>query len=384
MRADLRATALLLAVAALAACTPASGGAEPSPTATSAWTPPPSAPTPAPLPSDEDDDEGKDEDDEKDDDTTAAGATPLPAWMSEPVAEAPACPAPTVTVSSADELQTALDDAAPGDVIGLADGVYAGEFVARPSGTPQQPIALCGGRGAVLDGEGIKGGYALHLDGAQHWHVDGFTIRNAQKGLMADGTVGTTISRLRLHHIGDEAIHLRRASTDTLVTGNAISDTGLRRPKFGEGVYVGTAESNFCDISDCEPDASHRNRVVANAFWATTSEAVDIKEGTQDGLVARNQFDGSGLEGDADSWVDVKGRAWTIEDNTGRHSSLDGFQTHEIIDGWGTDNVFRRNSGELDAPDGFLVAPRPARDNVVECSNTLLTGVGAVSPDDCT
>ncbi|QGQ21115.1 hypothetical protein GC089_14790 [Cellulomonas sp. JZ18] len=307
----------------------------------------------------------------------------MPDWMSEPVAEAPACPAPTVTVSDADGLQAALDGAAPGDVIGLADGVYAGEFVARASGTAQQPIALCGGRGAVLDGEGIKGGYALHLDGAQHWHVDGFTIRNAQKGLMADGTVGTTVSRLRVHHIGDEAIHLRRVSTDNLVTGNAVSDTGLRKPKFGEGVYVGTAESNFCDVTDCEPDASDRNRVVANAFWATTSEAVDIKEGTQDGLVARNAFDGSGLV-EADSWVDVKGRAWTVEDNTGRHSTLDGFQTHEIIDGWGTDNVFRRNQGELDSPDGFLVAPRPARDNVVACSNALLTGVGGVSPDGCT
>ncbi|WP_309133874.1 hypothetical protein [Cellulomonas sp.] len=371
-----RAGLLVLALALLAACVPASPG-DPAPTPTSTRTPPPVVPSPPPVASRDEDDE------DEDDDGAAAGATPRPDWMSEPAAEAPTCPAPTVTVTSADELQSALDGAAPGDVVGLADGVYVGEFVARTSGTPQQPIALCGGRGAVLDGDGIKGGYALHLDGAQHWHVDGFTIRNAQKGLMADGTVGTTISRLRVHHIGDEAIHLRRVSTDNLVTGNAVSDTGLRKPKFGEGVYVGTAESNFCDVTDCQPDASDRNRVVANAFWATTSEAVDVKEGTQDGLVARNQFDGSGLEGDADSWVDVKGRAWTVEDNSGRHSSLDGFQTHEILDGWGTDNVFRRNQGELDAPDGFLVAPRPARDNVVDCSNALLTDVGGVAPDGC-
>ncbi|QCB95437.1 hypothetical protein E5225_14050 [Cellulomonas shaoxiangyii] len=308
----------------------------------------------------------------------------MPSWMTEPVAEAPECPAVTVPVGSADELQAALDDAAPGDVIGLADGVYAGEFVTGASGTADQPIALCGGRGAVLDGGGLKGGYALHLDGAQHWLLDGFTVRNAQKAVMADGTTGTTISRLRVHHIGDEAIHLRRSSTDNLVTGNVISDTGLRKPKFGEGVYVGTAESNFCDVSDCEPDPSHRNRVVANAIFATTSEAVDVKEGTDDGLIARNQLDGSALAGDADSWVDVKGRGWTIEDNVGRHSTADGFQTHEIVDGWGTDNVFRGNSGELDSPEGFLVAPRPARDNVVECSNTLLTSVGGVAPDDCT
>lgn len=376
-RGDRRAAALVLAVALLAACAPAGADVEPAPTPTSERTPPPVVPSPPPVGGEEDeDDDGTD--------PAAADATPLPDWMSEPVAEAPACPAPTVTVDSADALQAALDAAEPGHVIGLADGVYVGEFVARASGTADRPVALCGGRGAVLDGDGTKGGYAFHLDGAQHWVLDGFTVRNAQKGVMADGTTGTTISRLRLHHIGDEAVHLRAGSTDNLVTGNAISDTGLRKPKFGEGVYVGTAESNFCDVSGCEPDPSHRNRVVANAVWATTSEAVDVKEGTEDGLVARNQFDGAGLAGDADSWVDVKGRGWTVEDNTGRHTPADGFQTHEIIDGWGTDNVFRANRGELDSPDGFLVAPRPARDNVVACSNTLLSDVGGVSPDGCT
>lgn len=329
---------------------------------------------------DDENEDDKDDDDGEDDVPTDAG--PAPDWMSAANATTPACPAPTVRVSTADDLQTALDDAAPGDVIWLEPGIYVGEFVTTASGTDAEPIALCGERDAILDGDGIKGGYAFHLDGAQHWIVDGFTIRNAQKGVMADGTTGTTISRLRVHAIGDEAIHLRRGSTDSVVTGNVISDTGRRRPKFGEGVYIGTAESNFCDISDCRPDPSHRNSIVGNVFFATTSEAIDAKEGTEDGLIAGNLFDGSQITG-ADSWVDVKGRNWTIEDNAGRHTPADGFQTHEIIDGWGTANTFRDNTGELDDVDGFLVAIRPERQNEVACSNRLLTDIGSATNTDC-
>ena len=141
--------------------------------------------------------------------------------------------------------------------------------------------------------------------------------------------------------IGDEAIHLRNFSTDNVVSDNEISRTGLRREKFGEGVYIGTAVSNWCTISNCRPDRSDRNVVVGNRIDTTTAEAVDIKEGTTGGLVEDNVFDGSALSG-ADSWVDVKGTAWLIQGNTGTASPRDGFQTHEILEGWGSQPVPRQ------------------------------------------
>jgi hypothetical protein len=333
--------------------------------------------------------DGEDDDDDKKkdtkDDEEGSGMTEptaFPAWMTRPSPDDSLCASPTVRVADAEELQAALDDAGPGTVIGLQPGVYEGQFVTTASGTERQPAMLCGPADAVLDGGGLKGGYVLHLDGAQHWVLSGFTVRNGQKGVMADGTTGTTISGLTVYGIGDEAVHLRRHSTDNLVTHNTISDTGLRKPKFGEGVYIGTAVSNWPDITDGEPDTSDRNRVVGNAIYATSSEAVDIKEGTTGGVVSGNQFDGS-LIADADSWVDVKGNEWTVSGNTGRHSPLDGFQTHDVADGWGTRNVFTENTGELDAGDGFLVALRPVNDNVARCDNRLLTDVGGLSNKDC-
>ncbi|QTE31608.1 right-handed parallel beta-helix repeat-containing protein [Pengzhenrongella sicca] len=334
-------------------------------------------------PPDDDDDDDDDGDDDDGDLASLDAPSAIPDWMSAPTPTTAPCPAPTVRVGDAAELQAALDGAGPGTVIGLAAGVYTGNFVATASGSPERPARLCGPADAVIDGGNQEKGYALHLDGAQFWVLQGFTVRNAQKGVMADGTTGSVLSGLTVYGIGDEAIHLRGGSTDTLVEGNTISDTGRRKPKFGEGVYIGTAHSNWCDVSDCEPDLSDHNRVIGNLVYATTSEAIDVKEGTTGGLVQGNQFDGSGLV-EADSWVDVKGNDWAITGNVGRATVLDGFQTHDVSDGWGTGNVFAENTGSLgDDPDGFLVALRPANENVVQCSNRLLGGVGGLSNESC-
>jgi hypothetical protein len=190
---------------------------------------------------------------------------------------------------------------------------------------------------------------------------------------MADTTVGSVIGGLTVQTIGDEAIHLRKFSTDNLVIGNTISDTGIRKPKFGEGVYIGTAESNWCDISDCQPDASDRNTIEGNVISATTAESIDLKEGSSDGIVRGNMFNGASITG-ADSWVDAKGNGYLIVSNTGVNSPMDGFQTHEILDGWGTGNIFRGNVATVNGP-GFGYSLTPARDNVVECDNTA-TGAG--------
>jgi hypothetical protein len=265
---------------------------------------------------------------------TPSGSTPLPP---------PDCDGnDVVDVGDADQLQGALDEARPGRTIRLAAGTYAGNFVATAQGTPDAPIRLCGGRDAVLDGGDIEGGYTLHLQKASHWQVLGFTVRGGGKGVMVDSGTGNRIQGLLVTSMGDEAIHLRTDSTDNAVVGNVVRDTGLRKPKYGEGIYVGSAESNWCRQTDCRPDRSDRNVIEANDIAGTTAEAVDIKEGTADGVVRNNVFDGSDMV-DADSWVDVKGNNWRIEGNRGTTSPADGFQVHEIVDGWGRDTVFVGN-----------------------------------------
>ncbi|KFF97007.1 hypothetical protein IQ62_33515 [Streptomyces scabiei] len=293
------------------------------------------------------------------------------------------CPAASVKVSDTATLEQALAQARPGDSISLGNGTYVGNFTAEVSGTAAKPIFLCGGAGAVVDGGDTDDGYAFHLDRVSNWRLVGFTVRNAQKGVMADGVVGTVIQGLTVEQIGDEAIHLRNFSSDNMVRDNTIRDTGLRREKYGEGVYIGTAKSNWCTVSDCKTDASDRNVVLGNDISDTTAESIDIKEGTSDGKVIDNTFDGSKLSGshNNDSWVDVKGNGWLLQGNTGSHSPEDGFQTHKLVNGWGTGNIFKDNTANVDGPGyGFHLT---SDGNKVTCDNKANDAAEGLANVDC-
>ncbi|MDQ1597871.1 MAG: hypothetical protein QOI70_1295 [Microbacteriaceae bacterium] len=291
------------------------------------------------------------------------------------------CPTSGTRVSTSSELHAALAAAKPGSTIHLAPGIYSGHFQATASGSKDAPISLCGPAGAILDGGGIQHEYVLHLNKVSYWNLIGFSVRNGQKGVMLDGTVGSIVQGLTVTHTGHEAIHLRTSSTDNTVRDNRVSDTGHLKSKYGEGIYVGTAEPNWCKVSGCNPDRSDRNVLVGNIISGTTAESVDIKEGTTGGLLVGNSFDGSQIKA-ADSWVDVKGNGWVIENNTGVNSPGDGFQTHEILNGWGTKNVFRNNTAHVDGP-GYGFAMRPALANVVECNNTVTGAASGPTVPSC-
>jgi hypothetical protein len=282
----------------------------------------------------------------------------------------------TVRVGTARELQRALDRAVKGQRIWLADGVYQGEFVLRRSGTASRRIALCGSRNAVLRGDTLKEGYVLHLDGADHWTLSGFSLTNGEKGIMADRAADNIIQGIDVHHIGHEGIHLRAFSTGNLVQGNLVHDTGLRKAKYGEGVYVGSAHSNWCEHSGCKPDRSDRNRILGNRIGPdVTAEGIDLKEGTSSGLVSGNDFIGRNMTG-ADSWVDVKGNAWTVRGNRGSLSPQDGFQVHVEAPGWGRGNEIAGNSGDLGTDGEYGVrVDNDARGTRVGCDNRF-SGAG--------
>jgi parallel beta-helix repeat protein len=284
------------------------------------------------------------------------------------------CPTPTVRVETAEELRQALGAAAAGDSIGLADGVYEGNFVATGAGTEAAPIFLCGSSNAVLDGGDTSNGYVLHLENAQYWRVVGITVRNGQKGVMLDGSSNSILQRLTVEDIGDEGIHLRAASSDNQVLDNTVSRTGLRKQQFGEGIYIGSATSNWGRYSGGQPDQSDRNVISGNTTSQTGAESVDVKEGTTGGKLVSNTMDGTGMTG-ADSLVDVKGNDWVIQGNTARNGPVDGFQTHRILDGWGMRNVFKENNVAV-IGGGYHVYINDPDDtgNNVSCDNVTADG----------
>jgi len=318
----------------------------------------------------------------------ASGPRSGSAGSGPPTASAAAagCPvAERVTVSTAAQLSRALSGAQPGQTIALGPGVYLGNFVASRSGQAGAPITLCGSRDAVLEGESIQHGYVLHLDKASYWRVEGFTVQGGQKGVVTDGVTHDLIEGLDVHGTGDEAIHLRAFSSDNTVSHNVVRDTGLVTPSYGEGIYVGSANKNWCRYTGCQPDRSDDNRIIDNNIADTTAENIDIKEGTTGGLVAGNTLNGAGMvRSAATSWVNVKGNDWTVEDNTGTDSIADGFSVHQVYPGWGLHNVFRDNKATLGGS-GFGIYVQSRRlGTVVACNNVASGADGGMSNIGCT
>jgi parallel beta-helix repeat protein len=272
-------------------------------------------------------------------DTTPPSAPPI-----APLHEEVRCGNPgqrTITLRTSNELHAALAAARPGDTLLLAPGVYRGNFVAAAQGRAAAPITLCGPRSAVLDGGSPKKGYVLHLTGS-HWHIAGVTVRNGLKGIMADNANNNLLYGLEIAQIGDEGIHFRSFSGGNTIQHSWIHDVGQLNAEYGEGIYIGSAHTNWKRYSNGKPDASNGNQIIGNLIGPRTSaESIDIKEGTSEGTISGNTFISEGMRA-ADSWVDLKGNGYRVEHNRGIYPAKGGFkvaiEVHEVLKGWGRDN----------------------------------------------
>lgn len=291
---------------------------------------------------------------------------PVPAPAPAPVAPKPTVPAPVApaptptggkTVTNAAQLKDALAKSPAGSVINVADGVYTGDFIASASGKAGSPITLKGSPKAVLTTGSVDKGYGLHVTG-DYWNISGISVNNSGKGIVLDDSDYTSIDRVDVSNTGMEGVHFRTGSVNGKITNSTIHDTGKKTPAYGEGVYVGSAKSNWKSImgSASTIDASDNVVIQNNKIYNTTSEGIDIKEGTTNGLVTGNVFTNAGTSGEnySDSWVDVKGNNYVINNNSGSGTKLDAFQVHQPMSGWGNNNKFSANT-VLGGVPGYLV-----------------------------
>lgn len=299
------------------------------------------------------------------------------------------CTAQIVNVSTSTQFQNAINAAMPGQIIVLADGIYirsGGFYVAATiNGTASQPITIQGNANTIISSNNLNTGYGFALRGNNYWILDGFVIYNSKKGIVIDSSHHNQIKNIIVNKIGDEGIHLRSYSSYNTVKNCFIDSTGIVSTGTGEGIYIGSATSNWPTYTAGNPDTANYNNVTGNSFGNyVISENIDIKEGTKGGTISYNTFNGAGLNGAnyADSWIDVKGDQYTIECNTGANTIADGFQTHINYTGYGDYNRFSNNTLTVGSSGyGINITTSsgtygPAIHNVV-CTNNSVSG-GAI------
>lgn len=260
-------------------------------------------------------------------------------------------------VKNENELRDALKNSKPGDVIELQSKTYTGLFKATAKGTRGSPITLRGPKDAILDGgRGPGTGYVLHLDDADFWIVQGFTVRNAQKGIMLDYSDFCVLDNVTVTDTGMEGVHFRKYSSDNVIKNSVIKETGVTKPGFGEGIYVGSSKNNWDKLTDGQKDMCDRNKILNNKIGPNVrGENVDIKEGTQDGEISGNTFDGNGLSNSHSdkSWVNIKGNGYYISKNRGKNALKNGFEVNVLLADWGEGNVFDGNNLDTTGAEGY-------------------------------
>lgn len=279
-----------------------------------------------------------------------------------------------ILVANSSELKNVLAIAKPGDSIVLKDGVYNGKFVvpATQSGTSKNPITLIGSSKAVLDAGSTQTGYVLSLQ-ANYWRIKGITITNGLKGIITDNASFNLIDGVKVTQIGEEAIHFRRFSKHNIIQNSEVTHTGVKTPDYGEAIYIGSAVSNWSKYTNGEPDRCDSNKVINNKLGPyVAAECIDIKEGTTGGIIRGNVFEAQGITGanSADSWIDVKGNSYLIENNTGNNTPpsvlKDGYQINCAVKGWGSYNVFKNNTCNVNASGfGFNVRLKSSKGETV-------------------
>ncbi|GAB3893749.1 right-handed parallel beta-helix repeat-containing protein [Kibdelosporangium lantanae] len=307
--------------------------------------------------------------------------------------------ASTINVSNAAQLIGALKAAKPGDTIQLADGDYGDQFIATTSGTAANPITIQGSAKAVLHDPKFKEsdtdcpsgltGYGFWLQGANYWNLKGFTVQDSRKGIVLDGASHVTIDGVTVHDIGYEGVHFRKSSSDGVIKNSNVYNTGKVEPGYGEGVYLGSSNSNWSCYgtnNGKNPDASNNIQVLDNKIGPNVAaEGIDIKEGTVNGVVKGNTLDGTGEknQNSADSTIDVKGDGYLITENTAKNAFLDTFQVHNLWKKTGCGNTFSKNKLTVTKASGYGInvtdqstCESAKKPNIVGASNTSTGGKG--------
>lgn len=188
-------------------------------------------------------------------------------------------------------LKTAMQNAVAGDIIYFT-GTHTGNMKTYAHGTAASPI-IVRGINATVQTASQSTGYGVEVL-HNYWRFDDFTINHAKKGFYCFNADHGVVTRVDITNMGQEAFKFRRYSNYWEVVGCSVDGTGQTANDYGEGFYVGDAQSNW--ESSTTPDTSgyitFRDCYTVN----TTNDGYDLKEGTHHVKYINCIADFSGIE----------------------------------------------------------------------------------------
>ena len=216
--------------------------------------------------------------------TTAIATTTTVLSFEEVLIPAPGDTDRAALPNAANGLAEALEVLAPGGTILLGPGTHPPLEIVGYVGDGANPLVIAGTDGAVVRGGGLSSGAAIRVTDSSHVVVSQLQAENALWGIMIESSEDIAVTTNVVTSVGQEAIRVKDGAQRVRIEGNTISETGLRtdisEPN-GEGIYIGTGSPRGSDlVRDIE--------ILNNEVFATRDEAIDIKLGVTNVLIADN------------------------------------------------------------------------------------------------
>ena len=141
-----------------------------------------------------------------------------------------------VQVSTTFDLNNAVANAEPGDVIELASGNYGGPVRVSRSGTRDDPIII---RGVDRDSVVIDGGgttFGIEITGAYVYFED-MSVTNAEWGALASNTTGAVIRNVFFSNINKGIYAKSGANRDFYICDNVLEGNGAVWPDVSKATW---------------------------------------------------------------------------------------------------------------------------------------------------
>jgi len=150
-------------------------------------------------------------------------------------------------------LGAALEVLNPGGVIVLQPGTYPPLRIVGLAGTTEAPIHIEAAAGVEFRGEGYSADAGVLIRDSEHVEIVGMRVRQALWGVYIENSHHITVRGLDVADIGQEGIRVKAGSTNVRIDSNIVADTGRRTDNGranGEGIYVGTGSPGGVDVID--------------------------------------------------------------------------------------------------------------------------------------
>jgi hypothetical protein len=188
---------------------------------------------------------------------------------------------------AADPLDTALQNAHPGDVI-VVSGIHNGAFKTYVHGTESAPITVRGDGTAVLQGAGASPGFGMSVR-HDYYRFENLRILDYKKGFWVAGASHGIARRIHVDGTLEESFKIHHPTSGTISNSPSqywlFADCSARNTGrgstgpgtgYGEGFYVGDAEGNWYQG---QPDTSGYVTFYNCYVTNTRNDGWDAKEG---------------------------------------------------------------------------------------------------------